>query len=155
MRLTGDFMQKQIHNFVANERLIPVFFPLLSDGIYQVKRKSDYPFMEHYGVVVSGRFLKNFGFSSYRTKVIHKTNVGVFADDYNYSDWQIIKKIPENQIPLAIMRARVSIDNVYDLLIDNCEHFARFVTEGKKQSSQVQNFVVLGGIALTLILLRD
>jgi hypothetical protein len=30
--------------------------------------------------------------------------------------------------------------NEYDLIKDNCEHFARYVTEGQKQSTQVQTF---------------
>lgn len=32
----------------------------------------------------------------------------------------------------------------YNPLFQNCEHFARFVVEGKRQSKQVQTVVVLG-----------
>jgi hypothetical protein len=41
----------------------------------------------------------------------------------------------------------------YDLFSDNCEHFARFVTTGKKESSQVQNAVIIGGGLVLLFLL--
>ena len=112
-------------------------YPQFNEGIYLVKRKSVYAplIKEHYGFVVSGRFLKFFNLSENKAKVINKNDSGVFADDFDPFSWQVVYKMPENEIPLAILRTKLSLKDRYNLLFDNCEHFARFVTTGNKEST--------------------
>ena len=44
---------------------------------------------------------------------------------------------------------------MYDLFGNNCEHFARYVALGNRESTQVQGAVVLTGLAaLTILSLR-
>lgn len=118
------------------------------EGIYLVKRKSVYTSaIEHYGFAVIGKYLKGFDSSWDEPKVIHKTNLGVHADFFNPWDWEKVEKISEHNISQIILRTKISMFNTYDLLMDNCEHFARFAATGKKESSQVQNAVALIGLA--------
>lgn len=130
---------------------------LFVDGIFLVKRKSvKYTGVYHYGFVVSGKHLAYFDPSWKESKVIHKTNLGVHADTYLVSDWEIVEKIRDNQIPFALFRTRLTLYDRYNLLSDNCEHFARFVTTGKKESSQVQSPVGLGILGVvTYLWLQD
>ncbi len=128
----------------------------LSDGIYQVKRKSTYPLIEHYGVVIIGKHLEHLGFYDKRPRVIHKTDLGICADFFNSSEWQRLKFVPASQVDQEIVRIKMALRNpTYYLLSSNCEHFARFVMEGEEYSTQVQTVEVLGGLALACILLRD
>lgn len=128
----------------------------LSDGIYQVKRKSTYPLIEHYGVVVIGKHLESLGFYDKRPRVIHKTDLGICADFFNLSEWQRLKFVSVSQVDQEIMRIKVALKNpTYDLLLGNCEHFARFVMEGKEYSTQVQTVGIMAVSALALIWLND
>lgn len=45
----------------------------------------------------------------------------------------------------------------YDLVLSNCEHFARYVIEGVDRSSQVTNgaFFALGGLVIARLVMRD
>lgn len=119
---------------------------LFENGIYLVKRKSTYaPFIkEHYGVAIIGRYLRNFNPQWNKATVIHKTNLGVRRDNFNPFEWEKVEKISEQNITDAVNRTGITMNDAYDLLSDNCEHFARFVTTGKKESTQVQNAVKLG-----------
>ena len=126
------------------------------EGVYLVKRKSVYFDKDHYGFAVVGKFLKYFDSSWDRPKVIHKTNLGVHADPFEPFSWERIEKMSESDIRLAVLRTKISMNDAYDLLLDNCEHFARFVITGIKESSQIQNAVKLGIAGVTAyFLLKD
>lgn len=123
------------------------------EGIFLVKRRSVY-FLgkEHYGFAVTGKYLRYYDSSWNTPKVIHKTNLGVHADDFEPFGWEKVEKMPEEAIIQAVFRTRISLYDAYHLLLDNCEHFARFVTTGKKVSLQVQNGIALGVIGLVIYL---
>ena len=125
--------------------------PLFVEGIFLVRRKSvKYIGVDHYGFVVSGKDLAYFDTSWKESRVIHKTNIGVHADTYFVSEWEIVEKIRDDQIPFAIFRTRLTLNDRYKVLSGNCEHFARFVTTGKKESSQVQNVMALSVIGAVI-----
>ena len=127
-----------------------------SDGIYQVKRKSTYPLIEHYGVVVIGKHLEELGFYDKRPRVIHKTNLGIHADFFNSNEWQSLKFVPASKVNQEIVRIKTELRNPdYYFCLGNCENFSRFVMEGISYSTQIQNGVVIGGLVLALILSRD
>ena len=113
---------------------------MLKEGIYLVSRKgAKSDSYDHYGIAVSGKFLKEFNFWGNKSKVIHRIDSGVVENDYDPLSWQVLYRMPENEIPLAILRTKLSLNEKYNLILNNCEHFARYVTTGKKESSQVQN----------------
>jgi hypothetical protein len=128
--------------------------PQFTEGIFLVRRKgAKSNAYDHYGVAVSGKYLKNFSLLGQKVKVIHRIHefdTKVIEEDYNPFTWQTVHKMPESEIPLAILRTYLTQYDKYNLLFDNCEHFARFITTGKKESSQVQNvfgLVILGSLA--------
>ncbi len=126
----------------------------LSEGIFLVKRKSVYPLIEHYGVIVIGRHLESLGFYDKRPRVIHKTDSGIYADVFNANEWQRLKFVPANQVNKEIVRIKIVLkSSTYHLFFRNCEHFARFVVEGIEYSTQVQ----IGFVAVTaaVILLNN
>jgi hypothetical protein len=67
-----------------------------------------------------------------------------------------VEKIPAEYIEQVIYRAIISWNDSYDVFLDNCEHWARYVGTGKKESIQVQSFVKgIGLITLAYFLFRD
>lgn len=142
-------MQPVLTQAQINDIIRIINSPQHSEGIYLVKRKgAKSTLYDHYGFAVSGNLLKNFNLPIGKPKVIHKIDTGIIQNDFDSHSWEVISKMPNNEIPLAILRTRLSIKDGYNLLFDNCEHFARFVTTGKKESSQVQNVFGLGIIGL-------
>ena len=67
----------------------------------------------------------------------------------NNRDVEVLRTIQHPRlIAFAIRRLNYFVNRAetmrYNPLSQNCEHFARFVVEGKRQSKQVQKVVVLG-----------
>ncbi|MDQ6787583.1 MAG: hypothetical protein M3033_12320 [Acidobacteriota bacterium] len=128
----------------------------LSEGIYQVKRKSVYPLIEHYGVAIVGKHLEELRFTDGKSRVFHKTNLGIHIDFFNVNEWKTLKFVPANQVKLEIARLKIALKNQQKYsLLDNCEHFSQFVMEGIAQSTQVQNVVVVGSLAALFLLSND
>ncbi|CAN5651661.1 hypothetical protein BH20ACI4_BH20ACI4_27600 [soil metagenome] len=130
----------------------------LSDGIYLVKRQSVVVFSkEHYGVIIVGKLLNQLGFFDNHPRVFHLTKEGIHIDLLpKFNNWNSLGAVNSLQIQTAIVRLKFALLNPnYDLFSNNCEHFARYITEGYKQSTQLQNAGVLGGLAVALIFLRD
>jgi hypothetical protein len=128
----------------------------LSEGIYQVKRKSVYPLIEHYGVVIVGKQLEQLGFDDGKSLVFHKTDLGINIELFNVKEWQRLKFVPANQVKQEMVRLKFALKNQQKYsLLDNCEHFSQFVMEGIAQSTQVQNVVFVGGLAALFLLSND
>ena len=150
-------VQQGFNPHLANSIFQVANSPQYLEGIFLVKRISTaIPSKEHFGFVVSGKFLRSFDLSGYKAKVIHKVNTGVFQESYDPRNWQVIHKMSQNEIPMAVLRAKLTLNDRYDLLSDNCEHFARFVTTGRKESLQVQSAIGWAAIGLaTYLWFRD
>ena len=128
-----------------------------TEGIYLVKRKSDVLVIEHYGVVIVGKLLQQLGFSEKHPLVFHLTEKGICVEWLElFGDFQLLGEVGQREISNALLRLKFAFNNPnFDLFSNNCEQFARYITEGYKHSTQLQNAGVLGGIALALIFLRD
>ncbi|XDD45585.1 hypothetical protein AB3N60_12820 [Leptospira sp. WS39.C2] len=131
----------------------------LTKGLYLVKKPAEkfLGLVDHYAVIDAGNtsgLFSNFGQGPILIeKIVGKGNV------YRYmsGDWTILGKVKDHHIFAATLRlAQALNDPSYDLLGNNCEHFARFIAEGRKTSKQVNSF---GAIALffgaVLLLSRD
>jgi hypothetical protein len=70
--------------------------------------------------------------------VVHQLPPTIKADWLqNTGTWRILGKITDE--PYAIARFRAAMANPrYDLFGHNCEHFARFVASGVRESRQLQ-----------------
>ena len=130
---------------------------VLRNGMFLVKRSIiDAKAGEHYGVMVCGKTLRKLGFLENRSIIIHKTDKGILPVWADISgEWYFVNKVPLNQIDGAVDRINISrATPEYHLIFSNCEHFARFVTEGSSRSTQVQTVGVAVSI-LTLLWLNN
>lgn len=126
--------------------LQPIPFQDMPGGLYLIKRPSSYPMIEHYGVLIVGRALRSFGYDSKDPIILHLVDRGVKADWAVFTGaWDIVGQVPRESEALAVNRFSQALQNSdYNLFTNNCEQFARFVTEGQKYSSQVAAAVVIG-----------
>lgn len=67
-------------------------------------------------------------------------------------NWEIVGRVRDDQINNAIQRIHEALRNPkYDLFGNNCEHFARYVTTGVKESKQLQGAVAIAALGALLI----
>jgi HRAS-like suppressor 3 len=98
---------------------------------------------QHYGVYIGNGNVIHFAPAegkeiSIENGIIHETTLEKFLNGRALqTDTNIEKKFPEDEI---VMRARSRINEKgYDLLLNNCEHFARWCVTGESISYQVIN----------------
>ncbi len=153
-----SFMQNEFFYHLPNSQ--PRRHILLRNGMYLVRRPIiDVKVGEHYGVMVCGKTLRKLGFPENRSIIIHKTDKGISPIWTDISGkWCLVNDgdVSPSRINEAVARIKVSLATPnYHLIFSNCEHFARFVTQGIAQSTQVQNVVVVGGLAAAFLLLSN
>ncbi len=120
----------------------------LPPGLYLVKQRSPSKGVDHYGVVDTGNRL---GYG-WRPVVIHQTPPAIRIDWLERTGvWLVLGKILDELGAIARIQASLQ-HRTYDLFGHNCEHFARFVATGRRESHQLQAVVAFAGI-LTLIVL--
>lgn len=90
-----------------------------------------------------------------RPVVVHQTPPKARADWFEGTGtWQVLGRITDEAYALNRMREALRTPH-YNLFGNNCEHFARYVATGKRESTQVQGAVVMVGLAaLTVAALR-
>lgn len=124
------------------------------DGLYLAKQKSRIKpdLIEHYGVIDIGNTLNHPLGIIGMPIVIHQAFPYIRIDPLsNTRRWEIMRKVEKWELKDSIQRIQNAIKNPnYDLLVNNCEHFARYVTTGIKESKQLQGAV--GVIALPAFL---
>lgn len=120
----------------------------LPPGLFLVKQRSPSKGVDHYGVVDTGNRL---GYG-WRPVVIHQTPPAIRVDWLATTGmWLVLGKVLDEAGAVARIQASLQ-DPTYDLFGHNCEHFARFVATGQRESRQLQAVVAVAGI-LTLIVL--
>lgn len=123
------------------------------DGLYLIKQKStNKPGVEHYGILDIGN-ISNIPTSNSDPIVIHQTPPHIkFVSLSGTGKWHVLGKITDEKI--ALSRIREAYKNpAYDLFGHNCEHFARFVALGKRESTQLQTASI--GLIFTGLCLLD
>jgi len=127
-------------------------FSQVPEGMYLVKRLSSYPLIEHYAVLVTGNLVRQLGIPSSEPVVIHQTLPSAIVEwAVVTGTWNIVQQVPPNLVPEALERAAIAFrDPNYDLFANNCEQFARFISEGQKTSTQLRGFVVAGTIVAAI-----
>lgn len=98
--------------------------------------KVQYLGFTHYGIYA--------GFNS----MIHNSRKGGQVEEIDFQEFAdgrevAISSIKSNDPYLSVFLARQYIGQKYNLLSENCEHFVRKIT-GKKQSVQVQKYIIAG-----------
>lgn len=121
----------------------------LPKGVYLAIRPAEKMggLIDHYGVVEIGNVL---GLVEYdvRYPIVYEKNVGEgLVANYADSRWKIVSKVDDQFLNQVRTRLNLSSQNPrYDLFGNNCEHFARFVVEGKSYSGQLQTAGVIAGV---------
>jgi hypothetical protein len=123
----------------------------LADGLYLVVQKSQAKGVEHYGILDVGNRIQHPQVHSQQPTVIHQSPPRIQIDWLQSTgQWKVLAKITDEAD--AMMRIRTAAENPnYSLFGHNCEHFARYVATGKRESKQVQAGVFIAGlVALAL-----
>lgn len=126
------------------------------DGLYLVKQKSERKGVDHFGILDIGNRRGDPNFWDGRPAVIHQVFPLLRVDEFcGTGIWEVLGRITDEHMAFARMREAAQNPR-YDLFGNNCEHFARFVATGKRESLQLQGAVAIAGvIGLALMLLRE
>jgi hypothetical protein len=110
----------------------------LPDGLYLVKQSSAGKGVDHFGILDIGNLLGVPGADGINPVVVHQTPPRIRHDWFqNTGSWLALGRITDE--PFAIARHRMALANpAYDLFGNNCEHFARFIATGVRESKQLQ-----------------
>jgi hypothetical protein len=122
--------------------------------MFLLKRSSGkYPLIDHYGVLVTGDFVRDLGINTSAPVIIHQTYPTVRVDWADSSgNWDMMGEVLPPHVPFAIERVSMALSNPnYDLFANNCEQFARFVTTGQKTSTQLWAWGFGTALALFLV----
>jgi hypothetical protein len=111
-------------------------------GLYLLKQHSPSKGVEHYGILDTGNRL---GYGQ-QAVVVHQTPPGIRVDLLaSTGEWLVLGRVLDEAG--AIARIRMSLENPrYDLFGHNCEHFARFVATGRRESHQLQAVGAVAGL---------
>ena len=126
----------------------------LSDGLYLIKQKCQVKgvLVDHFGILDIGNRLR-LPVEGKSPVVIHQTPPRIRTDWLaNMGKWELMNQITDE--PNAMVRIKKALENdMYDLFGNNCEHFARYVATGFKESKQLQTAVLMVGLLATTIVL--
>jgi len=118
----------------------------LYDGLFLLKQTSGKFGVDHYAVLCVGNIL---GIPNLNHPyIIHQTPPEIKIEKFNGTgSWEIIGAFDNEKIPEAKIRLIQALnDKDYRLFTNNCEQFARYITEGKKYSTQVRGVAVVAAI---------
>lgn len=123
----------------------------LPNGIYMVWQQSSHKGVDHYGVLDVGNCLRIAQADRSRPTVIHQAPPAITMDTLeNSGPWVVVAH--SNNIEQSFQTFWQACGNPhYDWLSNNCEHFARSVVLGRRESTQIQNVVVGGALVLAVL----
>jgi len=119
----------------------------LSDGLYLLRQKSQAKGVDHYGILDVGNRLAHPSVApGMQPVVLHQTPPQIQVNWLqDTGTWDVLAKITDEKDALERLK-RAASDPQYNLFGHNCEHFARYVATGKKESRQVQAAVAVAGL---------
>lgn len=129
----------------------------IADGLHMVVCRSSGKLVDHYGALDVGNRTGLQGPHDMGPIVIHLNTDGLKWEYVESSgrQWTTVGS-PSSDEAAAIARMNTAAMNpTYDLLVNNCEQFARWAITGKRESKQLQAAGWLtAGAALAYILTR-
>lgn len=106
-----------------------------SDGLYLVKQKSPNKGVDHYGILDIGNRVRHPNVYGDHPVVIQQVPPTLRVDWFqNTGAWEVLGRITYEAMAIQRMNTAFATPN-YDLFGNNCEHFARFVATGKREST--------------------
>lgn len=121
----------------------------LEDGLYLVQQRSTAKGVDHYGILDVGNRLRNPNVDGRQQPVvIHQTPPALRINWLQDTGrWKLLGRITDQPHAIDRMNKAFQTPN-YHLFGNNCEHFARYVATGVRESKQVQSGVFVAGLAL-------
>ena len=118
--------------------------PELAEGLYLIRQHSSAKGVHHFGILDVGNHLAYH--TVYDHVVVHLTHPVVRADWLSATGhWEVLAKIVD--VAGALGRLRHAVNRpCYDLVFNNCEHFATYVATGVRESRQVKEVLTLAGV---------
>ena len=118
--------------------------PELPRGLYLLRQYSSAKGVYHFGILDVGN---NLGYEMAREPVVvHLTSPTIRADWLSATEpWEFLERIADVQGAVTRI-GRAMSHPCYDLVFNNCEHFARYVASGRRESRQVSNTLLLVGM---------
>ena len=121
-------------------------FQGLADGLYLLLQPSPSKGVDHYGILDVGNRLR-LPLGAAEPVVVHQTPPAIRTDWLSSTGtWSIIGRIGDEVGAIGRIRTAAA-DPKYDLFGNNCEHFARFVATGRRESTQLGGFALVAGFA--------
>jgi hypothetical protein len=121
------------------------------EGVYLLKRWSREKGVDHYAVGLGGTATWRAGY--HRASTVQLLPTGIHVELWTERDgWEILLRAGDAAAALARL-GRLSSQR-YALLDSNCEHFAREVVTGVRESRQVQGAVLIGALAALVVACR-
>lgn len=125
----------------------------LRNGLYLLRQKCTVKgvLVDHYGILDIGNRL-SLPLGGNLPVVIHQTPPRIRTDWLdNTGKWDLLGQITDEE--LAITRINKALEkDTYDLFGNNCEHFARFVATGTRESTQLQTMGLFVGLLALMVL---
>ena len=123
------------------------------DGIFLVRRQSELPGIAHYGVMDIGNCLNLYVTEGSIPVVIDLTQAGIaLRSTLDITPWELMGQAEDEQAAAARLWEAIE-DKTYRVLSNNCEHFARMVVGGIRESKQLQAYSLLAGTMIVLALM--
>lgn len=118
----------------------------IPDGLYLMKQTSERKGVDHYGILDIGNRLNQAQVNGQHPVVIHQTPPQIkMAWFQDTGQWTLLGRITDEA--MAKKRIAEAFQNPkYDLFGHNCEHFARYVATGRKESTQLQAVGFVAGL---------
>jgi hypothetical protein len=125
-------------------------YTLPNRGLFLVERRLANKPGRHVGILDVGNTFQQQRLGWWSSVVYQYGPTGITFEDLT-AYWTTIKPITD--VAGAVSRFREARLAAYDLVTNNCEHFARYVASGSRESKQVQAWGwVLGITAACLVL---
>ena len=117
----------------------------LPPGLYMVKQRSAEKGVDHYGIADVGNRMGRPELEGQPPVVYHLTPPTIRVDWFEPAHWPTVWGIIDQDG--AIERLRAALERPeYNVFDNNCEHFARFVATGRRESVQLRRVVFLSGM---------
>ena len=127
----------------------------LQDGLYLLRQPAQKPGLHHYGILDVGNRIDHPEVQGQQPVVIHQTPPRVRLDWLqDTGHWERHRRITDEAG--AIRRiSQAFMSPHYDLFGNNCEHFARYVATGVRESTQLQAAGFVAGLAVLAWIASD
>jgi len=121
-----------------------------ADGLYLVTQRSREKGVDHFAIIDIGNSFSLPEADGVNAVVVHLCRSGVVVEPLRHTGtWRVLEKITDEAS--AVERYHDAVADPYKLFANNCEHFARFIASGVRESKQVKAVYFFTGLAVMAV----